>query len=420
MTTDTTDALRQEAREWFEKNWRSGLTYAEWWALLFEGRWSALTWPADWYGRGLTRAQARIVQEERLRVGAPGGPAGLSVMLAGPTILVHGTDEQKHRYLPAILRGEEAWCQLFSEPGAGSDLAGLQAKAVRDGDRWIVTGQKVWSSGAHLSDLGMLLARTDPDVPKHQGITYFIIEMDQPGIEVRPIREMTGRALFNEVFLDEAVVEGDAVLGPLNGGWTVANTTLAAERASLGGGGEEAGGIPGGRRAGMLERPAEVPKSRSRQRSGTAVLLGGRVAGELIALAREKGLNSEPHVRQGLARLWSLEHISRTTALRARSAGKAARGTGLEGSIQKLGMSRQVRLARDIGMGILGADGMLTGPEAPTGGVIQELALFSPAPSIYGGSDEIQKNIVGERVLGLPKEPSADSGVPFREIRKGG
>ena len=400
------ESLRAEACAWFEEHWDPQLTLAAWWGRLFEGRWTAPTWPKKWYGRGLSGGEARIVREERERAGGAAGPGGLGMMLAGPTILAHGTPEQKRRYLPGILKGEMAWCQLFSEPAAGSDLAGLQTRATRDGGGWAVSGQKVWSSGAQHADLGMLLARTDVTVPKHRGITYFVIEMDQPGIETRPIREMTGRALFSEVFLDEAQVRDDATIGEIGSGWAVANTTLTAERSGLAGESEAGGGILPGRKAGMLGREAGGAVGRSRDRSGTATLVSGRVSEELIRLSQERGRHSDPMIRQGLAQLWMLERISRYTSLRARSAVRAGRPPGPEVSTQKLGMSRTVRLSREMGLAVIGADGLLYGPGAPTGGMLQELALFSPAPSIYGGSDEIQRNIIGERVLDLPREPT--------------
>ena len=261
--------VQAEVRAWLETNWDPELTLAEWWERLTDSGWSAPTWPKEWYGRGLTSDLAKIVTAERERIGAPGGPGGLGVMLAGPTIITHGSDEQKRRYLRPMLTGQEAWCQLFSEPGAGSDLAALQCKAERDGDEWVVAGQKVWSSGAHFADLGMLLARTDPDVPKHAGITYFVISMDQPGIEIRPIKEMTGRALFNEVFLDGARVQPGSEIGGLNNGWGVALTTLANERSGLGGGSDAAGGLPargfGSHRDGRgVRRPGEQARPQAR------------------------------------------------------------------------------------------------------------------------------------------------------------
>jgi len=349
-------------------------------------------------------------------VGAPGPPGGLGLMLAGPTIIAHGSDEQKGRWLRPILSGEVAWCQLFSEPGAGSDLASLQCRAVRDGDEWVVTGQKVWTSGAQAADFGMLVARTDPDVPKHAGITWFGIEMDQPGIEVRPLREMTGRALFNEVFFDEARVRDDAIVGDLNGGWAVALTTLANERVGLGGGGGFQAGI-GGKKAGWAGRRAGDATSRAR--AGANAALGGQGVEMVKAAAAAGGGNGDQRVRDDLATLHTLSEISRFTQLRAKSASAAGRRPGPEASTGKLQVSRITRATREAGLHALGAQGMLAGDDAPLGGTVQYVSLFSPAVSIYGGTDEVQKNIIGERVLGLPKEPATDKNVPFRDLKKG-
>lgn len=412
MAGRTLDDIRSEVEGWLGDHWDPDLTVAAWWAQLAESGWGAPTWPEEWSGKGLSRKEATLVREAFSARQVLGAPAGLGMMLAGPTILTHGTKEQKARYLRPIVAGEVAWCQLFSEPGAGSDLASIQCRAVRDGDEWVITGQKVWTSGGHVSDLGMLIARTDPEVPKHQGITYFAIEMDQPGIEVRPLREMTGRALFNEVFLDEARVADDAVIGGLGNGWAVANTTLMNERVGLGGGGGAAGGAPG-RKGGLLDRKAGEVVTRG-ERTGTAAVLGARGYSMLETLAKERGDVTDPLIRQDLARLYTLEQISRYTQLRSRS-GKP----GPEASTGKLQMSRMIRLTREVGLSILGADGMLHGEDAPLDGLVQELALFSPAPSIYGGTDEIQKNIIGERVLGLPKEPAIDKGVPFKDLKVG-
>ena len=221
------------------------------------------------------------------------------MMLAGPTILTHGNDDQKARYLRPIVSGEIAWCQLFSEPGAGSDLASLQTKAVKDGDEWIVNGQKVWTSGGHVSEMGMLIARTNPDAPKHEGITWFAIEMEQPGIEVVPLREMTGRALFNEVFLSDARVRDDAIVGGLNQGWAVANTTLTNERIGLGGGGGAAGAAAGPKGGALQRRAGDLVRSRGG--SGTSQALAGRGFGTLKKLAEEFGKAAEPTIRQDLA-----------------------------------------------------------------------------------------------------------------------
>ena len=415
---DTDAALRAELRSWLTANWDPDLTVGEWWERLGTAGWAAPTWPAEWYGRGLSRDEANLVTRELAAHGALGPPAGLGLLLAGPTIVAHGTDEQRRRFLPDIVTGRAAWCQLFSEPGAGSDLAGLQTRAVRDGDEWVVNGQKVWTSGAQIADLGMLLARTNVDVPKHRGISYFAIRMDQPGMEVRPLREMTGRALFNEVFMTDCRVADADLIGGVDQGWAVANTTLANERAGLGaGGGGAVGGAVPGTRAGFLERRAgDFVRA---ARTGTAGAISGGGATLLIELARGAGRAQDPVIRQDLARLHALHEIARYTNLRAKAAKAAGRAPGPEANTAKLAMSRITRLTRDLGLAILGADGMLAGEDAPLRGMITEMALFAPAVSIYGGTDEIQRNIIGERVLGLPPEPRTDKDVPFKDLRAG-
>jgi len=215
--------VRAEAAEWFEANWDPSLPLGAWWMLLARSGWGFPTWPTEWFGRGLAPNLIRTVAAARRAIGAVGPPAGIAQNLAGPTILAHGTEEQKQRFLPGIVGGE-IWCQLFSEPGAGSDLASAQTSAVLDGDEWVVNGQKVWTSGAQVARYGILVARTDPSLPKHQGLSYFVIEMAQPGIEVRPIREMTGRAIFNEVFFTDARVPAENRIGGLGEGWAVALT----------------------------------------------------------------------------------------------------------------------------------------------------------------------------------------------------
>jgi alkylation response protein AidB-like acyl-CoA dehydrogenase len=417
------DDVRDEARTWFEENWDPDLTLREWWVRLANSGYAVPAWPEEWFGRAMTGDQVATVFEEREKVGAVGAPAGLGVMLAGPTIVTHGPDDVRERYLRDIVTGAKAWCQLFSEPGAGSDLASLQAKAVRDGDEWIVNGQKVWTSGAQTADLGMLLARTNPDAPKHQGITYFVIDMDQSGIDVRPLREMTGRALFNEVFITDARVSNGDIVGELNAGWAAGMTTLGNERVGLGGGGGGAVGIAPGERAGFLDKRAgdfsPSVQGKPRRASGTAMAMGARGAKPLIALAQERGVNTDPHIRQALAKLHSMGEVTRFSHLRSKAASAAGRRPGPEASTGKLMISKITRASRDVGLEILGASGMLRGADAPMEGTVQEMAIFSPAVSIYGGSDEIQKNIIGERVLGLPKEPGSDKDVPFKDLKVG-
>ena len=420
MSERTPEDVRAEVTAWVEEHWDPDLSVAEWWSRLADSGWAAPTWPEEWYGKGLSGDVAASARSALSDSEALGPPAGLGIMLAGPTIIAHGTDEQKQRYLRPIASGEVAWCQLFSEPGAGSDLASIQTKAVRDGDEWVVNGQKVWTSGGQVADLGMLVARTNPDAPKHRGISYFGIEMDQPGVDVRPLREMTGRAMFNEVFFDDARVSNDAVIGGLNEGWPVALTTLANERVGLGGGAGAFGGAPG-RKGGMLQRRAgDVAAGGGRGgQGGMAAAFGGRGAGMMKMLAQAQGRADDPNIRQKVAELYTLGEISRYTQLRAKSASAAGRRPGPEASIGKLQVSLMTRKSRDLGLEILGAHGMLYGSDAPMNGVVQEMAFFSPAVSIYGGSDEIQHNIIGERVLGLPKEPAVDTEVPFRDLKVG-
>ncbi len=219
--------LLDELDAWLGANWDPELTVSDWWQRLGSSGWAAPALPINAYGKGVSRNEAIAVAQRIVGHGAVPAPGGLGMLLAAPTIAVHGTQEQIERYVLPIVTGQHAWCQLFSEPGAGSDLAGLGTRAVKDGEEWIVNGQKVWTSGGHIADMGMLIARTDPDVPKHQGITWFAMDMHQrSAVEVRPLREMTGRALFNEVFLSEARVADDAIIGCTNNGLEDANTTL--------------------------------------------------------------------------------------------------------------------------------------------------------------------------------------------------
>jgi alkylation response protein AidB-like acyl-CoA dehydrogenase len=417
--------------EWLAANWDPDLSVAEWWERLGTAGWSAPGLPEGSFGHGLSRAETVRVQEAIAAHGALGAPGGLGLLLAGPTIATHGTPEQVERYVREIVTGQKAWCQLFSEPGAGSDLAGLGTKAVKDGDEWIITGQKVWTSGGHVADMGMLLARTNPDVPKHQGITYFAFDMHQAGVEVRPLREMTGRALFNEVFINEARVSDDAVIGGLNNGWAVANTTLAFERAGLGaGGGSAAGGLatPGTVAGDLTKRAGDLTNSaRARRHGGGPGGLSGGYA-LLHGLAKAYGSDKDPIIRQGLARLHTLNEIARMTNLRSKALRAAGSDVPGVGNLAKLSMSNLLRLQRDLGLQILGARGTLHAygsqdttafeglPDGGFGSMVTEMALFTQGPPIYGGTDQIQRNIIGERVLGLPKEPNNDRVTPFRDL----
>jgi alkylation response protein AidB-like acyl-CoA dehydrogenase len=432
--TATTDDPVAEVKDWLAENWDPDLTVAEWWERLGTSGWGVPAWPIEWFGKGLSRAEAVRVQQAISDFGALPAPGGLGLMLAGPTITVHGDDDQKPRYLRDIVTGQKAWCQLFSEPGAGSDLAGLNARAVKDGDEWIVTGQKVWTSGGHVADLGMLIARTDPDQPKHAGITYFAIDMHQPGIEVRPLREMTGRALFNEVFLEDARVADDAIIGGLNNGWRVANTTLMFERSSLGaGGGSAAASLasPGTVAGDLDKRAGDFVATGGRRGGGGGTLFGASSKG-LTKLAQANGRVQDPAIRQKLMQLHSIGEVARFNNLRLKAA--MAAGQDIPGlpNISKLLMSQTVRLSRDVGLEIAGGYGMLhaydgesrEALDAATGmprlSGITEMALFAQGPPIYGGTDQVQRNIIGERVLGLPKEPGFDKTMPFKDLPKNG
>ncbi|MCB0996841.1 MAG: acyl-CoA dehydrogenase family protein [Acidimicrobiales bacterium] len=414
MPDPTPDDVRAEVAAWARANWDPALSVADWWRRLADAGWAHPALPEHAGGRGWGRELTQAVLRGLKDAGAIGPPPGLGTMLAAPTIAVHGSAEQIARYIPPILDGSLAWCQLFSEPGAGSDLAGLQTRAVRDGDEWIISGQKVWTSGGQVADMGMLLARTDPDQPKHRGITWFAFDMRQPGVDVRPLREMTGRALFNEVFIDEARAPHDAIIGDLNDGWKVANTTLAVERASLGTGGVSLPSAVAGTIAGHLGRRAGDFASRAGgEGEGAAASANAAGVSQLIALAQQLGRSGEPIVRDALAQLWSLVEINRLNSLRARS-GQGR--TGGEGNLAKLAMSELFRQFREVGNLVIGADGLLGSDDSGTGGFVQEMTMFSPGPSICGGTDQVQRNIIGERVLGLPKEPGPDRDTPFKAL----
>jgi alkylation response protein AidB-like acyl-CoA dehydrogenase len=302
--------------------------------------------------------------------------------MVGPTIIAHGTDAQKERYLDAMLRGDEIWCQLFSEPGAGSDLAGLATKAVQDGDEWVVNGQKVWTSGAQHSDLGILLTRTDADQPKHRGITYFLVDMRTPGIDVRPLRQINGAAHFNEVFLTDVRIPAENILGEVNAGWGPTLTTLANERTAIGGGG------------------------------------GGVGFSNLADLARLCGRTDDPIARQDLARAFTRFEILRYLGLRVQTALSQGLPPGPESSVMKLFLSQHLAASADLAMALNGTGGMLAETDALAEGMWQQYFLGHWAARIGGGTDQIQRNVIGERVLGLPGEARLDKTVPFRELAK--
>jgi alkylation response protein AidB-like acyl-CoA dehydrogenase len=426
MTTEelrTADGVRSAVRAFIDENFDRDIPLRTWLERLVDSGWASPQWSTQWFGKGLSAELAAVAFDEFRKVKAVGPPAGLGRMLAAPTIIAHGTDEQKQRYVRAILTGEEAWCQLFSEPGAGSDLASLQTRAELDGDEYVVNGQKVWTSGAKGADLGMLLARTDVDVPKHRGISYFAFEMDQPGVEVRPLKQITGDAMFAEVFFTDARVPAANVIGELNGGWGVAMTTLTNERVGLGAGASLNFPIsaPAGRR---IQEQLEVSVGEYIDKASTQRSIEGSAGrnmglGRVIELAVKNGRAEQPAVRQQIARAYTLTSLLGWNGLRAKGEAKAGHGVGPAASLGKLMMSFVTRQNRETALAVVAGEGMLAGADGPLDGTIASQVLFTPAPSIYGGSDQIQRNIIGERVLGLPKDPDISRDVPFRDLRVG-
>ena len=400
------EAFRSEVRAWLEANLPEGwfddgfamdndakLEFqANWTRKLFEGGWICATWPKEFGGRGLTTMQGVVVAEEFHRAGAPLRADFFGDTLVGPTILQWGTEEQKKFFLPKILSGEIAWCQGFSEPDAGSDLANLNTKAELDGDEWVINGQKIWTTQGFVANYIFVLCRTDNDAPKHKGISYLLCPMDQPGIEVRPIEQVDGSAEFAEVFFTDARCPKDNVVGGVNNGWKVAMTTLGFERGTS--------ATPGYRR---FEKELDA----------------------IVAIAKRNGAINDPLIRQRIAAAWSKVHLMRIAGLRTLTAvvqEKKDLGVAALGATNKMFWSEYHQQVMELAIDILGMDGQtLTGDptieEAVPGygarrtsarypsSTLQSGFFFSRSETIWGGTSQIQRNIVGERVLGLPKEP---------------
>jgi alkylation response protein AidB-like acyl-CoA dehydrogenase len=405
-------AVRAEVGDWVRSHWDPSLKLREWRQLLVASGWAVPSWPEQWHGKAMPAWADDVVRRE---IQSRGAVATVPAGLAGPTILEQGPDSLRERFLRPLLTGEEVWCQLFSEPSAGSDLAGLTTSAVLDGDEWVLNGQKVWNTSAHHADLGMLLARSDWDAPKHQGITYFVLPMHQPGVEVRPLRQMNYHASFNEVFLTDARIPKNWVVGEVHQGWTAALATLAHERrfGNPGVGGLE-GVDQGPARDEALAEARETAKVYAwyPQRAGRVDLVPDH--------ARTMGVTLGPIIRQEIARLISMHRASQWTAERAKAARAIGRPPGAEGSIGKLALSNVARQAAKVHAMIAGAHAMLAGddPYSPLEGVVAEILISVPAQSIAGGTDQIQRNILGERFLGLPREPDPNKGLPYRQARR--
>jgi alkylation response protein AidB-like acyl-CoA dehydrogenase len=395
------EEAHDEVVAWLAANpWR-GVDRHEWLVRVRDERWAVPTWPVAWFGRDWPRSSARVVSQAFAEAGAPG--AGQDEMnLWANTALAFGSDDLKQRFIGPLLADELQFCLLYSEPGAGSDLAAVQTRAERDGDDWIVNGQKVWTSGAQVAEYGMLIARTDWDVPKHRGLTFFFLPMRQPGVEVRPLRQITGEQHFNEVFITDARVPDANRLSTPGDGWRVLQTALAYERALMG----------------VADRaPGRARAPRARGHAPTVVDPVWESSTNLVALARALGRSDDPVIRQEIARVYSLRLVNAWNGQRATAALKQGTSSPLV-SLGKLAMSRIVHESARVEAAVVAADALLAGEENPRGDAATFHALNAYFTSIGGGTDQIQRNIIGERVLGLPKEPDVDRDLPFRDVRK--
>ena len=354
---------------------------------LFDAGLAGLTFPIEYGGQGLPRAYQEIFTREAAAFVLPTFAITISHGMCLPILNDFGTHEQRERHLRKIISAEEIWCQMFSEPGAGSDVASLQTRAELDGDQWIINGQKVWTSGAQYCDFGLCLARTDVDVPKHEGISMFIVDMRAPGVDIRPLRQITGDADFNEIFFTDVRIPRTSLVGELNRGWNVAVAMLMYERVALGAGG-----------------------------SGP---MASRHFDRLVEIARTHARADDAPTRQALADFYIRETILRYVGLRIRDALKAGRAPGPEGSIAKLASAQLAVLGANIASAIAGPAAVAWSSEDRGGDQVARGVLGAPAIGIAGGTNEVQRNIIAERVLGLPKEPSADKGVPFKDLLVG-
>lgn len=390
LTPSATEAaLRDDVRAWLRANlpWEYGRGLPprfddlaeevafgrEWQAELASGRWVGVAWPEEYGGRGLGPVEHYLVTEELARARAPELVGRIGINLVGPTLLAHGTPEQKTRWLPKILSADELWCQLFSEPGAGSDLASLSTRATAVDGGWLVTGQKVWTSYAQFADWGVCLARTDPDAPKQRGISYLVVDMRAPGVEVRPLRQITDESEFNEVFFDNVLVPHERLIGPQNEGWRVANSTLTHERGS---------------------NPRQL-------------VIHAQLLDELLRLAAGSGAFEDPRLAPRLAQAFVEVRLFQLHNWRTISRLAKGLDPGPQGSLNKLWWSEMSKRLHETVMAVLGpAAPLWRGATAnPGGGAWQRSWLYYQASSIWAGTNEIQRNVVGERVLGLPREP---------------
>jgi alkylation response protein AidB-like acyl-CoA dehydrogenase len=389
--------FRNRARAWLEQNAprRGGgdaepgradiATQKAFQAKLYDAGFAGITWPEEYGGQGLSNAEQIAFTHVARDFTLPVGAFIIGLGMPGPTILELGTEEQKKRYLPRLLRGEEIWCQLFSEPSAGSDVAGLITTAVRDGDEWVLNGQKVWTSGAQYSDYGAVIARTDPTVPKHNGITMFILDMRAPGVTVRPLKVATGATPFNEVFFDQVRLPGDSVIGEVDDGWRAAVIMLRNERVAIG----------------TMAAPRTSPLSYH----------------SLSGLAARLGTGADAGLSRKLAELYARERSVQLFGQLLREEAMAGRDPGPRGSVAKLAGAELGIFASQVAAEVLGPAAAAS-DRADVRAVLNAM-ISAPGSSIAGGTNEIQRNIIGERVLGLPKDPGVDRSTPFNQLRVG-
>ncbi|WP_420452875.1 acyl-CoA dehydrogenase family protein [Ilumatobacter sp.] len=434
--------VEEQVRAWFRDAWDPDIALLAWRERLVASGWAVPSWSSRWHGRDLPAWSDRVAHRAIVDAGGVAVPPGGGFSLAAATIHDHADDELRERYLGPTLTGELRWCQLFSEPCAGSDLAGLRTTAVRDGDEWVLDGQKVWTTSADHADMGICVARSDWDVPKHAGLTYFLLDLRQPGVEVRPIHQMNGHASFNAVFLTEARVPADHVVGGVGEGWAVARGTLSHERSFTSSGSAPLDAHLGGRV--VDEARAEAAEHQRTyvwypQRQGRIDLAIGRAAqrggarrgspvGEPVPTPPARGVpggrgsrscepgSCEAVARDRVAELVAVHRAAGWTADRARVARRLGRPPGAEGSIGKLALSEVARRCNAVHSTLAGAHGMLSEGLDPVDAVVAEVLVSTPAQSIAGGTDEIQRNILGETVLGLAREPAPDRGRPFGRV----
>ena len=392
LTKDDAEAFRERCREFLSEHAKPGArrdleAARSFQAALADAGLAGLTYDTEFGGAGLTLEHERIFRQVAQEFPAMTGELVISHGMCLPVLNEFGTDEQKRRYMPDNIAARTVWCQMFSEPGAGSDVASLQTRADRDGDEWVLNGQKVWTTLAHRSDYGVIVARTDPEQPKHAGISMFIVDLKAPGVEIRPIHQIDGGSHFNEVFFTDVRIPADNLLGDMNNGWRQATAMLMYERVAIGSMG-----------SGAISQP---------------------MYDLLLGAAKATGRVDDPVIRDELMKVYAMETTKSLVAMRTRAELKAGKAPGPGGSLGKLYSSVISWRFREIAMEIAGAGSQAWEPGDALGQMMQSVVLNSFQAGIAGGTDEIQRNIIGDRVLGLPRDISVDTNVPFRELRVG-